>query len=379
MVSSVRKTTVKKASKSASVKKVSKKSSSIKKSDVSKALVAKKKQVSKQVKKVSSDVEDKIKISEPTSKLKREFSLPKFNNYMLIVFAVIAVALLSIVLLKQYGVIGNKVAAVVNGDVITVATLEDEYSLYQKVFQITDQSVFSKQIMLSLLIDEKLLLQQANKLGIVVGDSELESYLDYIISQSPAPLTKKEFKNEFEKNNISYSHVRELYRKQLVLNELLNITILSKIEITEDEIRAVYEQGGNDMLNYDSVKSVIESQIFSQKKDLMYRDFVEKLRNESSIQNRIYSDLDSFAKCLSSKGVVVYGVYNDIFTKRQADAFGKSLQYLNYVECKDPSTGRMKEECSDMTTFPTWKISDSFATGFLTIDYLSDLTGCKLY
>lgn len=309
---------------------------------------------------------------------KDSYNLAKANNYILVIIAIAAITTLALVVFPN-AIGNNKAAAYVNGQAISIKELEQEYKLYQSVFSVSDQSVFSKRIMLNLMIDEKLLLQEAKKNGFDVTETELDNYIQFILDSSAVPMTMQDFKNEFKKNNISYEQVENLYEKQLLLNKYLNGTILSKIEVTDEEVRALYEsRDGSDMLDYETVSKALENVLYEQKKETMYKELIGELKNESVIKNLLYEDMSNFARCLSKKGIIIYGVYTDAQTQRQKQSFGQDFSYLNYVECKDPNTGMTKKECLEYKRYPVWLINEKEVYGFQTVDHLSDLTGCAI-
>lgn len=84
---------------------------------------------------------------------------------------------------------------------------------------------------------------------------------------------------------------------------------------------------------------------------------------------------DELAKCLTEKGVVVYG--NDFcqYTAKQLNYFGKSKQYLNYVKCSENET-----LCNEkgVRVTPTWEIKGQTYPQVQTFERLSQLSGCKI-
>lgn len=85
---------------------------------------------------------------------------------------------------------------------------------------------------------------------------------------------------------------------------------------------------------------------------------------------------DSFAKCLSEKGAIVYG--NDFcsYTQKQLSWFGKSRKYLNYVKCAEN-----KELCNSkgVKVTPTWEINGQTYGEVQTFEKLSAVSGCSIF
>ncbi len=65
---------------------------------------------------------------------------------------------------------------------------------------------------------------------------------------------------------------------------------------------------------------------------------------------------DDFAKCIKDKGVQFYGAFWCPHCQAQKARFGKSAQYLPYVECSTPDGQGQTQVCKDhgIVTYPTW-------------------------
>lgn len=86
--------------------------------------------------------------------------------------------------------------------------------------------------------------------------------------------------------------------------------------------------------------------------------------------------LNSFAACLTEKGVKMYGAYWCGHCKNQKKLFGSSFAKVDYVECTQ-ETQRCEDE--GITGYPTWKFADgSSLNGVQTLASLSQKTGCLL-
>jgi len=102
------------------------------------------------------------------------------------------------------------------------------------------------------------------------------------------------------------------------------------------------------------------------------------------------SKLDDFAKCLKDKGAIFYGAFWCPHCQAQKARFGKSAQYLPYVECSTPDSQGQLQVCKDagITTYPTWQFgttTDSTGspqidrlTGEVELSELAEKTSCVL-
>jgi hypothetical protein len=90
---------------------------------------------------------------------------------------------------------------------------------------------------------------------------------------------------------------------------------------------------------------------------------------------------DGFAKCLSSKQAKMYGAYWCPHCAEQKEEFGKSFQYVNYVECAIKGSREMTAACkaAKVEHFPTWQFgAGPLVEGKFPLQELSDKTGCSL-
>ena len=82
------------------------------------------------------------------------------------------------------------------------------------------------------------------------------------------------------------------------------------------------------------------------------------------------SPLDNFARCLTDKGVVMYGAIDWChYTKEQVGMFGSAFKYLDY---------RDYSEDKSITVTPTWEINGERYERVQSLERLSGLTGCSL-
>ena len=89
---------------------------------------------------------------------------------------------------------------------------------------------------------------------------------------------------------------------------------------------------------------------------------------------------DSFAKCLSEKGAVMYGAFWCPHCAEQKKLFGSSFRYINYVECSTSDGKSQLSICTDegIQSYPTWKFDGSLQQGAFSLQELSSKTGCSL-
>lgn len=84
-------------------------------------------------------------------------------------------------------------------------------------------------------------------------------------------------------------------------------------------------------------------------------------------------EYDELAKCLTSKGVKMYGTEWCGYCKKQKENFGASFQYVDYVDCDES-----KDECIEagIRGYPTWNINGESNPGLKDLETLASLAGC---
>lgn len=84
---------------------------------------------------------------------------------------------------------------------------------------------------------------------------------------------------------------------------------------------------------------------------------------------------NAFAQCLTEKGAVMYGTEWCSHCQNQKKDFGKSFQYIRYIDCDES-----KEDCQDagISGYPTWVINGTKYPGEQELFRLASLIGCEL-
>jgi peptidyl-prolyl cis-trans isomerase SurA len=132
------------------------------------------------------------------------------------------------------------VAATVNNKVIAYAEL-DKY--YRTQFSPSDQrsnnedQVFIQKLeVLRSLIDNEIMLQRAEKLGLMAVDSDVESKFNEL----KAPYTQEEFQKQLEARKMTVEDLKAQIRRDLSIQKLFNKEITSHISITDKDVTEFY-------------------------------------------------------------------------------------------------------------------------------------------
>lgn len=90
---------------------------------------------------------------------------------------------------------------------------------------------------------------------------------------------------------------------------------------------------------------------------------------------------DDFTKCLTEKGVKMYGAYWCPHCLNQKNMFGSGWKYVDYVECSLPNKAGQTEICNKagIKGYPTWEFANKERIeGEVSFEYLSEKSGCEL-
>ncbi len=89
---------------------------------------------------------------------------------------------------------------------------------------------------------------------------------------------------------------------------------------------------------------------------------------------------DTFAKCLTEKGVIMYGAYWCPHCANQKKLFSSSFKYVTYIECDSKGKDAQPALClqKGVQSYPTWEINGTLQSGELPLQLLSEKSGCTL-
>lgn len=86
------------------------------------------------------------------------------------------------------------------------------------------------------LIDNEILMQRAEKLGLLATEDEVNSKL----AEAKAPYTQEEFDKQLKQRGLTVDDVKHEFRQQLTIQKVLNKEVGSKVNITDDDITNYY-------------------------------------------------------------------------------------------------------------------------------------------
>ena len=133
----------------------------------------------------------------------------------------------------------DNVAATVNGRIVTYADLDKQY---QAQFMSSterpsdDQMMIQKLEVLRTLVDNEIMLQRAEKLGLMATDADVESRF----AELKAPYTQEEFQKQLAARKMSTDDMKAQLKRDLSMTKLLNKEITSHIAISDKDVTDFY-------------------------------------------------------------------------------------------------------------------------------------------
>jgi peptidyl-prolyl cis-trans isomerase SurA len=131
------------------------------------------------------------------------------------------------------------VAATVNNRVITYAELEKNFkSQFPSATDGSseDQVMIQKLELLRNLIDNEIMLQHTEKMGLMAVDADVDAKFNEL----KAPYTKEEFERQLKNRNLTVEDLKSQLRRDLSIQKLFNKEITSHISISDADVADFY-------------------------------------------------------------------------------------------------------------------------------------------
>ena len=205
---------------------------------------------------------------------------------MIRILAVAALLLSCVASIACKHAVSDNVAATVNGRVITFADLDKQY---QSQFMSSgerpsdDQMLIQKLEILRTMIDNKIMLQRAERLGLMATDSDVEAKFVELRS----PFTEEEFQKQLRARKMSVDDLKAQLRQDLSIQKLFNKEITSHISISDKDVADFYN-GNKTSFNYPEPQVHMAQILVTSTPDSNVRNLKnDKAQNEEQAQKKI--------------------------------------------------------------------------------------------
>ena len=149
----------------------------------------------------------------------------------------------------------DKVVAVVNDDVITQIELDSRLKGLNAEIEARGANSPPKEElrrqMLDRMINDRLQLQAAKRLGITISDQDLDGAVMAVAQNNK--MTLRQLRNALAEQGIPYRLFRERVKTDMVINQIFNRHIRNRIVVTDEELDDFIAKGGGaaDARQYD--------------------------------------------------------------------------------------------------------------------------------
>jgi peptidyl-prolyl cis-trans isomerase SurA len=138
----------------------------------------------------------------------------------------------------------DHIVVIVNDDVITRTMLDDRVNDFRKQLALSqlsriDPKTLKKQV-LERMIRDTIQLQQAKQFGITIDDLMLNRMLEQIAQSNKMSLDS--FREAIESEGMDYTRFREQTRNDVIIKQLQQRIVASKVSVSEQEIQQYIEQ-----------------------------------------------------------------------------------------------------------------------------------------
>lgn len=219
--------------------------------------------------------------------------VPKMSNTTALAILVVVVALVAG--LEFTGVVDifseEPVAAMVNGEKITQGEADARFAAIISSPQAEGIDLNNKEVLSGLrsqildeLINTKLLLQGAAKVGIVADSKVVEDEVQLIITQIGG---EEELKSRLIENDLTEAEFKKSIVEQFAIQAYIEAnTDVEEVAVTEEEIETFYEQitaTSEDVPPLETIHDQIEAQLVSEKQLQIANIFISTLRDAAKI------------------------------------------------------------------------------------------------
>lgn len=141
----------------------------------------------------------------------------------------------------------DRIVAIVNNDIITLAELNDATRPYKERIAASDQSSADKKEMIKALerdilekmVDRTLTRQEAARHNITVSDADIQSAIENFKKQNN--LDQEGLEKGLEAEGLTFAEYQDRIREDIMQSMLINRAVRSKVIITQADIAAYYE------------------------------------------------------------------------------------------------------------------------------------------
>ena len=178
----------------------------------------------------------------------------------------------------------DRIVAVVNDQAIMASELEERVEqarsqLVENQVAVPPEASLREQ-MLDRLIIEEIQLQLAAEAGLTVDDTVLNRQVRGIAESNG--MTLEQFADALEADGLSLEHVRDEMRRQMLLRQLQQRRVASRVNLGERDVERFREQQGSGISREQAGQA-----LFQRKANEALEAWIQKIRAEAFIEKRL--------------------------------------------------------------------------------------------
>ena len=181
----------------------------------------------------------------------------------------------------------DRIVAVVNQQAIMESQLSDRVEQArsqltgEQTQNLPPESVLREQVLERLIIEE-IQLQKAAEAGLSVDDTQLNRQMRAIAEDNGMSL--EQFADALEEDGLTLASVREEIRREMLMRELQQRQVGSRVNISEREVERFIEQQGG-AVSHEQARQAL----FQRKANEALEAWIQEIRAEAFIDNRLAS------------------------------------------------------------------------------------------
>ncbi|OUW81653.1 MAG: hypothetical protein CBD82_03355 [Gammaproteobacteria bacterium TMED222] len=213
----------------------------------------------------------------------------------------------------------DKIVAIVNDNVVLKSELTSKLATINLQGVSRLEVVKLKREVLDQLIEESLLVQAANRLGINISDIDIQNRIRLIAQNQN--LTVLQLKEAVEAQSIDYIEYLDNLRKRIQIEELYRTQFTSRAYVSEEEVQS-YLKNNNNLKGTDNYMSVIEYLIEDENNEL------DSAKVNILVQNIKVNGLEDTRSRYPNLKINVTDI-NDILFESLPDIYQNNLKILD--------------------------------------------------
>jgi len=233
----------------------------------------------------------------------------------------------------------DEIIVVVNDDVITKTMMDSRIEDFRKQLALSqisrvDPETLKKQV-LERMIRDTIQLQQAKQVGITVDDLMLNRMLEQLAKDNNMSL--ETFRDTIEAEGINYARFREQTRDELIIKQLQQRVVASKISVSDQEVQQYIEQ--NEKLDSSRITYHLRHILIATPESASPEDLEQAKMKADSIYNEIQNGAefeDLAIKESSGRNALQGGDLGERKANELPELFVIAVENLNPGETSEP-------------------------------------------